>query len=221
MKWAKVVPGLPVTDEKGIDYTYEVSEDTSGMPQCGVPGYDHVNLTVTNTCNPQQRNLTVKVEWYGGPLPRPNVNVRVQGVAGANPPTTNDFTMTGVPMWEHTESLPQNHIDGTLFNYTISVLNAATDLVDYDITFDPAPTVQLTTDREVKIKLNYRQPTTSVTATKTWVGGGTLTRPDVYFVLYSKKQGTIDPFAPITSAAERSEERRVGKECRSRWSPYH
>lgn len=200
MKWAKVVPGLPVTDEKGIDYTYEVSEDTSGMPQCGVPGYDHVNLTVTNTCNPQQRNLTVKVEWYGGPLPRPNVNVRVQGVAGANPPTTNDFTMTGVPMWEHTESLPQNHIDGTLFNYTISVLNAATDLVDYDITFDPAPTVQLTTDREVKIKLNYRQPTTSVTATKTWVGGGTLTRPDVYFVLYSKKQGTIDPFAPVASA---------------------
>src|SRR2546429_8963830 len=26
---------------------------------------------------------------------------------------------------------------------------------------------------------------------------------------------------PRTQAAERSEERRVGKECRSRWSPYH
>ena len=26
---------------------------------------------------------------------------------------------------------------------------------------------------------------------------------------------------PIKNAAERSEERRVGKECRSRWSPYH
>ena len=25
----------------------------------------------------------------------------------------------------------------------------------------------------------------------------------------------------ITPGAERSEERRVGKECRSRWSPYH
>ena len=25
----------------------------------------------------------------------------------------------------------------------------------------------------------------------------------------------------ISLAAERSEERRVGKECRSRWSPYH
>ena len=25
----------------------------------------------------------------------------------------------------------------------------------------------------------------------------------------------------ITTGAERSEERRVGKECRSRWSPYH
>src|SRR5256885_3115657 len=32
------------------------------------------------------------------------------------------------------------------------------------------------------------------------------------------------PLPPTTSAAEvrlRSEERRVGKECRSRWSPYH
>ena len=27
--------------------------------------------------------------------------------------------------------------------------------------------------------------------------------------------------AAIIAAAERSEERRVGKECRSRWSPYH
>src|SRR2546421_5078748 len=26
---------------------------------------------------------------------------------------------------------------------------------------------------------------------------------------------------PIPAARERSEERRVGKECRSRWSPYH
>ena len=25
----------------------------------------------------------------------------------------------------------------------------------------------------------------------------------------------------IASATDRSEERRVGKECRSRWSPYH
>ena len=25
----------------------------------------------------------------------------------------------------------------------------------------------------------------------------------------------------LTRAADRSEERRVGKECRSRWSPYH
>src|SRR3712207_9215761 len=30
---------------------------------------------------------------------------------------------------------------------------------------------------------------------------------------------TIKEYAPIS--ARRSEERRVGKECRSRWSPYH
>ena len=28
-------------------------------------------------------------------------------------------------------------------------------------------------------------------------------------------------FAPLITATLRSEERRVGKECRSRWSPYH
>ena len=27
--------------------------------------------------------------------------------------------------------------------------------------------------------------------------------------------------AQVTAAHNRSEERRVGKECRSRWSPYH
>ena len=31
--------------------------------------------------------------------------------------------------------------------------------------------------------------------------------------------GQTDPADAL--AAERSEERRVGKECRSRWSPYH
>src|SRR2546426_12817419 len=30
-----------------------------------------------------------------------------------------------------------------------------------------------------------------------------------------------EPFAGVDPIAVRSEERRVGKECRSRWSPYH
>ena len=30
-----------------------------------------------------------------------------------------------------------------------------------------------------------------------------------------------DKIVEITTAEQRSEERRVGKECRSRWSPYH
>ena len=29
------------------------------------------------------------------------------------------------------------------------------------------------------------------------------------------------PYGGAVTAASRSEERRVGKECRSRWSPYH
>ena len=33
--------------------------------------------------------------------------------------------------------------------------------------------------------------------------------------------GYIDSESPLSSLTNRSEERRVGKECRSRWSPYH
>src|SRR2546428_650417 len=36
---------------------------------------------------------------------------------------------------------------------------------------------------------------------------------------YTSKTGGCEPFK--VSQATRSEERRVGKECRSRWSPYH
>src|SRR3712207_9544268 len=36
-------------------------------------------------------------------------------------------------------------------------------------------------------------------------------------VLLARNAGTVD----YVDATRRSEERRVGKECRSRWSPYH
>ena len=41
-----------------------------------------------------------------------------------------------------------------------------------------------------------------------------LRQEDNYFFRFSK-------YAPALLALTRSEERRVGKECRSRWSPYH
>ena len=36
-----------------------------------------------------------------------------------------------------------------------------------------------------------------------------------------KEGGAAEYNAAITGNETRSEERRVGKECRSRWSPYH
>src|SRR3712207_9368071 len=33
--------------------------------------------------------------------------------------------------------------------------------------------------------------------------------------------GDLRAFEPLSNTLNRSEERRVGKECRSRWSPYH
>ena len=41
---------------------------------------------------------------------------------------------------------------------------------------------------------------------------------DEYTMLYA---GRLSPYIGFTEDEVRSEERRVGKECRSRWSPYH
>ena len=63
----------------------------------------------------------------------------------------------------------------------------------------------------------YHQPTGSNEA-KIWL---LALVPPLLLVLVSWGSAHF-PFAfYITSAAVRSEERRVGKECRYRWSPYH
>src|SRR5215207_5802351 len=41
------------------------------------------------------------------------------------------------------------------------------------------------------------------------------------FILWGKGMDTFGPVGPVVDTSIRSEERRVGKECRSRWSPYH
>ena len=40
-------------------------------------------------------------------------------------------------------------------------------------------------------------------------------------VLENMKDDILKVLSKYVEIAERSEERRVGKECRSRWSPYH
>ena len=40
-------------------------------------------------------------------------------------------------------------------------------------------------------------------------------------VFYAACLSNITPPVCVSAFAARSEERRVGKECRSRWSPYH
>ena len=40
-------------------------------------------------------------------------------------------------------------------------------------------------------------------------------------VAYNRTVSKVDDFLNGAAKHRRSEERRVGKECRSRWSPYH
>ena len=52
----------------------------------------------------------------------------------------------------------------------------------------------------------YRENGDDITAVSRWIATSTI----------SETSATVE-----RSASARSEERRVGKECRSRWSPYH
>src|SRR2546422_10092219 len=45
--------------------------------------------------------------------------------------------------------------------------------------------------------------------------------PKVKLEIIVREEQVADVVETIEKAAKRSEERRVGKECRSRWSPYH
>src|SRR5690554_1946117 len=58
-----------------------------------------------------------------------------------------------------------------------------------------------------------------------FIGGGTpsLLSVQAYQKLFAGLRSALEFAADIeiTMEANRSEERRVGKECRSRWSPYH
>ena len=71
-------------------------------------------------------------------------------------------------------------------------------------------------------------PAVRVAKTMTTPKGDTITVFDLRFcvpnkeILSEKGIHTLEHlFAGFMRDAERSEERRVGKECRSRWSPYH
>ena len=57
--------------------------------------------------------------------------------------------------------------------------------------------------------------TTCPFVTKVWKKSAQIARKDYTIVVHGKR------YHEETRATFRSEERRVGKECRSRWSPYH
>ena len=50
---------------------------------------------------------------------------------------------------------------------------------------------------------------------------GALRDPDGGFIGYDSRPQAVANFLAYSLRRLRSEERRVGKECRSRWSPYH
>ena len=72
-----------------------------------------------------------------------------------------------------------------------------------------------------KVELTVVPTDNYVQKIATAAGGNAL--PDLFAadVIFAPNYTSKHLFLDITSRIDRSEERRVGKECRSRWSPYH
>ena len=107
--------------------------------------------------------------------------------------------------------------EGTLNPYTYrtgypgwNLMTLVYDPLFYpDLNNEPIPWLV----RDARVSADGRTWTLTLHPNLRWHDGRSLTSDDVKF--------TFDYVARITHSRWRSEERRVGKECRSRWSPYH
>src|SRR2546422_7161413 len=108
------------------------------------------------------------------------------------------------------------------------ILKKACALVNQDLSKLPADKAKLivqAADEVIAGKLNDQFPL------RVWqTGSGTQTNMNVNEVISNRaiemaggEMGSKKPIHPNddVNMSQRSEERRVGKECRSRWSPYH
>src|SRR5712664_1190535 len=90
-----------------------------------------------------------------------------------------------------------------------------------------APTDGLVVEPHILVEMSFffvsrrRRHTISDRDWSSDVCSSDLEKADQSAALMSGVITLIDRISQIDSAFSRSEERRVGKECRSRWSPYH
>src|SRR5258708_35225463 len=89
------------------------------------------------------------------------------------------------------------------------------------VVFDALMTERTIT--RVAESLELSQPTVSVALGKlrTVLNDELFVREHGMMLPTERAMQLRDPVQRILRAVKRSEERRVGKECRSRWSPYH
>ena len=59
------------------------------------------------------------------------------------------------------------------------------------------------------------------TAQMIWIGRAMTTTKKILMKMTAQEDKILVSVPPVLEEPRRSEERRVGKECRSRWSPYH
>ena|GEM_PF-1206827 len=190
--WANEDRNDPVT---GTAYIFKVQEDvlsnytiTYGDP---VEVEDETGLTITlsidNKYTSPTTSITATKEWDGGStLNRPDIWFtlyrKIAGgdatkVAGAEIKKLSHGT-TEVA-WD---GLDETDIEGNTYIYSVE----ETDAEGNDFTPE---NYTKTHDGDLKIVNTYNSPTTSITATKEWDGGTTLTRPDIWFTLYRKIAG--------------------------------
>src|SRR5258706_15493968 len=78
-----------------------------------------------------------------------------------------------------------------------------------------------TTTQQLVVTIDHTNPGETALALAAGSDSGHSASDDLTNVQMPTIQGTATDANGVYSVALRSEERRAGKECRSRWSPYH
>lgn len=191
---ATVTWSVPANDNNGAPYTYTVSEekvasyDADCDTNCVLD--ENGNVTITNTYKSPKTEVTALKHWVNGPTDRPDV--KLQLVRNGADVTGEIATLTSATGWSYTWSnLDKTGHDGVDYTYTVRELDLGPK---YDATYS---------DNKLEVTNTYVIPKDGeATATKTWVNGGSLTRPTVYFQLYRAISGGAAEVVPGAAIKE-------------------
>lgn len=191
--WRINVPNMTTHDLQGRAYTYKVYEDT--VPANFTAQTDQASLTVTNRYIVPRANLTITVNWNGGPAITPATHIVITDNQG----NTYFVDFAAGDTTPKNKELPITDNDGNNLTYTIRQSPVPDD---FEETIDQPAGIELSESSPNNLSLTnqYVPPVSKVQATKIWANGENAPKPTIWFKLYRTPEGGVLEEVPLSEA---------------------